>query len=721
MKRILTLALLFSLLLTPLAVGVGYSLFAYSGQQDHAEVAAKVSSANTLLNENEKTEYYRVYFFASPYYATGAEINGTTVTDPLEIANSEANPYNSDEEYFLIGSDGIPEHFSNVELSAGNYCYATYKNRNTEIAIGSAGAFDLFSKKDYTGYIRANPDLGISENTSTYVSLTVQGNIGMEQLNGIIASSEFRDQYGFGPEFIGWTYDQSAASERILFSNGERYTTANSHYLGDSAGNRISGTAYLLGNYGFQGEIEQVSSTTSLKAIDDTTEDGSLAGDHVIYLYPVFLAKNYSKPTSVGGKYTPILKFRVNADASEQEGLGHRYEYQQTAEIDYSVDRYTVGLFQRTLNTDKTNVNYYIHNFYLDSGASVQLDICSVDSRGWGNAWSSILTDDTIKGFQLPQGYYNIDITFVYGFGTSTPADTDLSKLKQIYEDSDRYTFLYTSQDANGGSKGTVQYPVDQTSGSMTAYYVIGFQRVEEFRLVGDDLNHSLSNYTADGYKTLYSVTQLGDRVQYLVDRVYLSAGNRISVLIASEDGKSGADLSYTFASFEQTVLTDINGTYRTNYCALGQSATDGASIFLKNGQLTVGRSGSYTFIFNVSYQNGKPSSISVAYQENDSQYSLIVLNGKPSNRYFTHAPDFDRNIVARCNAPMRSFLNIDSGLSTGPALPETTADVSDIETLFSYYSGKKMIDTATGEVLSYELFQNGTFCLNRDYVVYFE
>lgn len=720
MKRMIAVILLCSLTVMPLFAGVGYAFFVYSDQTASAEAEATVSVANTLLNENEKNEYYRVYFFASPYYATGAEINGSTVNDPLEIANHENNPYNSDEEYFLIGSTINNANFANLQLSDGSNHYATYRKRNEAVAIGTQGAFDLFSKKDYTGYIRANSDLGITENTSTYVSLTVQGNLSMEQLNGIIASSEYRDNYGFGPEFIGWTYDKSAASERILFSNGARYTTG-SQYLGDSAGNKINGTAYLLGNYGYQGEIEQITSATSLKAIDDSGDDGSAKGDKVIYLYPVFLAKNYSKPTSVGGKYTPIVKFRVNADTALQEGTSeYRYKYQQTAEIDYSVNRYTVGLFQRALDSEKTNVNYYIHNLYIGSNDTVQLDICSVGNGGWGGAWATILSDSALKSLNLPQGYYNVDMTLVYEFGTVS-TDTALQNLKKIYESDNRYMLLYTSQDANGGSGSTVQYPLDDAGGtSMTAYYVIGFQRVEEFRLVGDDLNYSASSYTAHGYKTLYTITHLGDQVQYLVDRVYLSAGSQISVLIASEDGKNGETLSYRFSSFSQSTLDEINQTYGTGYRVIGTAATDDAAISLDQNQMTVDKSGNYTLIFSVFYQNGKPSEISVAYQENNNRYSLIVLAGKPSERYFTNVTALESSMVARCDARMRSALTLSSDVSAGPAL-SGTVDVSNIEKLFSHYSGKKMIDTATGEVLSYELFQNGTFCLNRDYVVYFE
>mgnify|MGYP004573226119 CR=1 FL=1 len=64
------------------------SAFAYFTFSDSTTIDnVGTSSDNAKFNEVE-SDFYKVYFFASPYYATGATIDGVEETDPLKIADS---------------------------------------------------------------------------------------------------------------------------------------------------------------------------------------------------------------------------------------------------------------------------------------------------------------------------------------------------------------------------------------------------------------------------------------------------------------------------------------------------------------------------------------------------------------------------------------------------------------------------------------------------------
>lgn len=733
MKKICT-AIVTALFTASLLVNYGYAFFVYNNSSATADI--NYSTSNALFDMADNSNYYQVYFFASPYYATGAEIDGVTLTDPLRIAESTDNPYNSTEEYMLVGKELGKvgnQKYANVAFPNGsdpsnaNYHYISYKSRNENIPLGSYNAFERFEKRDYSGYIRENKGLRI-EKTSTYVSMTVQGNITLEQLEGVVADTEFKDNYGFGPEFIGWTYDKEATAERTMYGS-ERYTTGTATErmtVGDTRGWGINATPYQIGNFGSQGTIEQVSSTTSLKAIDKTDKDGSLVDDRVIYLYPVFVSKNYQKYDNVGGERTPVVKLRVNPDNAKDEDNSniYKYQYNQSYEKDYEQNRYTNCFSQRILNDNKNNVNYYTENFYIDSSIDIQLDICPATADGWGGYWTTVLSAEQMKTI-VPDGYYDIDITLVQ-IGRSYDGayyDETVNSIIEQYEATERYVKIYSSlQDAGQNGTGIVKLPYQQNT-SVYAYYVIGFHRVEEFHLVGDGLNGDINDFYASGYKNLYTTHQMGEEMLYIVENVYLKKNGLVTVY-----GESSAegDISSrpAIVPMNSERLNKINSQFADNGIEFTNVTFDSADTSLINiadNKLSVAETNSYTLIFYVEYKQGKAVEISVAYMRGGYKYSFVVLREKPTNTtVYVRNEDLELVTLVRCDLVVNTYLNSNTVLSKG-ITGNITEDNSSFAKLFSNYAGKRLIDSATGVELTQELLESGEFCLNRNYIVYFE
>lgn len=739
MKKRVLFFLLTALLLTPLLANVGYSFFFYEDGGAKTDIGGAIS--NTLFDPSDDNDYYRVYFFASPYYATGAELNGTTTeTDPLRIATSENNPYNRTDEYMLVGSPLTPSSnfkYGNLKfLKDGGsiYQYGSYKNftgKTDESDVPLAGAdqgafFERYGIRDYTGYIRGED----GERIYTYVSLTVQGNISMEQLQSVVAATEYRDSFGFGPEFMGWTYKRAEAADHAMIG-GMRYQMGGGQWVADSHGNGNGQSPYLYGNFGCQGEVEQVSSMTSLKAIDQSTADGSAARDKVIYLYPVFLAKNYNKPASVGGTNTAIIKFRINADNSIGLDNAPIYSYKQSGEEDRSIGRYTAGLFQTALNENKNNINYYIKNLPIRAGTRMQLDVCPVNNLQstkdgtWCGAWTSLLSEETLSGLGLTDGFYDVDVTFVQYVSVATGGSIDTKSeteaLVARYQSTNQYVKVCSSLDASVTGSVSLLKNYGDTQNKCSAYFVIGFRRVEEFRLVGDSLNGSLTDYDKDGYRKFYTTEQIGDQTFHIVESVYLPKDSKVSILYESMVGKS--DLPYTLEAMSDDLLQKIQSTVGSaeEIHALGTNATD--TLYLASGStLQTNAAHRYTLFVSVTHKNGAPSSISVAYRIKDANHTFTVLAAPPTdpNRFYVDKAEFSDLVFGSAEGTIDEHITLTEGFAKGDAMPNEVT-VGTIDALFDYADANHLllIDTATGFTLTRSCFAGDGFCLNRDYVVY--
>lgn len=713
MKRFMAVIMLIALLSAPIFIQAGYGLFVFA---DSAAAEIKtISTANTMFGE-VSNDYYQVYFFASPYYATGAAVDGKTITDPLEIATlGEKNPYDSDEELCIIAEDKGAE-AANIQLNGSNRYAACKINKDSQgnLLDGKDGrelSLEFFQKKDFTGYIRENTvtvngkEITI-EKTSTYISFTVQGNIDAALLNAIVAQSEFRDTWSYGPEFIGWTADKQKTLERTVYNykvdtNGEasfdRYVKKNGNYTFsalkwnsesgyyiDKDGNGNEVKIDCIGNFGCQGGIEQVTSNTSLSALDASDADGSKAGDKVIYLYPVFESKNYAKENTDLGNQTPIVKFRIEPGNAPQTYFTH--------EVDYDNGRYTVCLFQRKYS-DTTQPNYYTGDFYYDKTKNIQLDI-----GDWKGYWYNLLTQAQLKNLNLSSGYYNIDLTIWQLSGTST--NTGVEAKKQVYEDSQKYVVV--------------------SSGIVSGYcFVIGFQKVDDFHMVYEN-----DLYGSSDDEQVYTVTKDLNRYYY-VDEVYLDKDKKFQFM--TESGK-----------VQMTAMTDGSDlNFNDKEYKAGYGTGDPMS--LSGDMMICNDAGYYSFLFTVTYQDGKPTEIRVAYLKHEDKYQIIILSKKPENNIFIdqkvddkaalYAPTWDEGgikignafaygsgagtyIVASCSADRHS--TVDSSKSFDVYVGTGVA----IKPVGDFLSGKKLYDTATGVEVT-ELLKNGQFQLNRNYVLY--
>lgn len=683
-------------------VNDGYAFFIFGTDYfKNADLGVDDIYASNTSFDDDDDSFYKVYFFASPYYTTGSGDTPTLDEDPLTIANSESNPYNNyTDTYCTIGASK-GENFSNAfyKDSSGNVTgnhYITYKKNNVEYLTGNYGDLELFNVRDFTGYIRANEELKI-EQTYTYVCADFKGSISSNYLSGIIAATEFKDAFGFGPEFIGWTYDKEASFYRTVYQGSSndtgtgtgtstsyiRYSTGLELYKCDTRGYGYGGTiAEEIGNYGVQGTIDQVTAETSLEYLDSLTDDGSEKGDHIIYLYPVFSEKNYSSSkkfydsVAFGGAAAPMIKFRVNS--------GDAYQYKQSEEIDYTQNRYTTCFFIESLNSEKSNPNYYTGNFYLDNDSHIQLDF-----DDWSGTWVTILDDEELDALGLENGYYNIDISFWHN-GSDGTENTETA-----YKESNKYLKILSGAVLSGYS--------------WTCYYVIGIQKVEDFYFNVYNFGEDSTVKTAD----LRITPEINDKLYYLVDNVYLKEGQVLSF--------SNSNINTLGAISTDDLLNYNSNKSETAYKKPGTAETDIANIKLSDNKITVSKSGHYSFIALINYQDGVASSATIAYKENDVKYHLIIY--KYDSIYDSNGDVIDNTVFLDINH--ESIYASYSGYGNSYLTNETVITYNDTNKssvkVEEIYKGYVLVDTATGLEIPYSVFENGVFYLNRSYVLYFK
>ena len=761
MKRVFILV--FTILL--LSVGLISSGFAFYNFSDiHKIDDITTNFINAKFNEINN-DYYRIYFFASPYYATGAD--GFTSDDPLVIADSENNPYKYKKDPYLIGGPQASNKQANIFFPDGSKFYFAAKEIDNEKLNSTkpnegngSEVITKFNKCDFTGFIRKNDNIGITQREYNYVAMTVKGSISSSLLSSVIAGTEFKDQYGFGPEFVGWTYDKETSKKRTMYDD-RRYKDMSS--LGwkviDNRGWGDKGTPYGIGNYGCQGEISQISENTSLNYLDNlastsdstTAIDGSKLNDHIIYLYPVFEAKNYSSDKSIGGATTAFLKFRINPDNDLNSDTF--YAYKQLGEIDYSKKRYTVGLFQNEKdNNDDLEINYYTKGIYIDTTGkndinNIQIDAnlaSSNDKTTWRQAWNTIVSYQELKELNLEPGYYNIDINFMQYDITSDiksfekEQNTRITNLVQKFKDTNKYVAVYGSKQNDHRDTYGLYWALqnyEYTSKDPTSY-VIGFQKIDEYHVTGNNLNGSINDYSASGYKKIF-ITDIGNAhtQYYTIDRIYLTEGDEIAVL--NEDCSSLNDVKYYLDAMTNTEITNFNEalknsshTAKNPFSSLGEKSI----IVDKNNNTSEGNvllslsedskkvkalaSGSFSLVFCFELENGLPTSINIGYRKNDEENTIMILNQKPSDDVFI---DYD-SLIKSSNyfASHESDVFAKLSLET-PIFCKDDNSINNFDKLFAYCenNNKQLIDTATGLEVTRDIFASRSFILNRSFVLY--
>lgn len=770
-----TFCLLLTILL--LSVGIVSSGFAFFNFSDiHKINNIDTNFVNAKFNEINN-DYYRIYFFASPYYATGAD--GIDSDDPLKIADSENNPYGYREDPYLVADNKttVDTKYANIFFPNGShYYYAAKEIDNKKLAEqgdGTRNVVTMFNKCDFTGFIRKNSVVGITQQEYSYVSMTIKGSISSSVLSNVIAGTEFKDRFGFGPEFVGWTFDKEATKKRTMYGN-DRYPTLPSWSEIDDRGWGKNGvTPKIIGNYGFQGEIDQISENTSLSYLDnlasssdsDVAIDGSKLNDHVIYLYPVFVAKNYSADKNIGGTTTSLIKFRVNPETDTSSA--DYYSHKQIGEIDYSKNRYTVGFFQTedALGDDKISsetdlqlgVNYYTDGIYIDTSGEHRIKNMQIDidlakhssgtqtTNDWGDVWSTILSYDKLKALNLELGYYNVDMSFTQYFNenkiTEDESTAKITELVQKYKDTNKYIAVYGSRKTDDNSKyGMEWYQVNEAfpNSKSAVDYVIGFQKINEYHVTGNNINGSINDYSASGYKKIF-ITDIGNshKQYYTIDRVYLTEGDEIAIL--DETCSSLNDTKFTLNGMNSTnmdkfntALKNSNHSSKNPFSGLGTeaiivdeetSAETKGNVLLSlsgNKKIVANASGNYSLVFTFDYVDGATSAIHVGYRKNKEDNTLLVLKEKPTEDVFINYDSLinSDNYFASHESDVFSILNLESTIYCNEDKNITT-----INDLFTYCenNNKKLIDTATGFEVTKEIFANRAFTLNRSFVLYFE
>lgn len=731
MKKIWSLMLI-GLIFIATAVTSAFAYFTFTEPVTLENITT--GADNAKFNETE-SDFYKVYFFASPYYATGATIDGKEVTDPLKIADSGSkNPYNQDNEYGLIGGK-VPEAFANAIFpKTGDKHYISAESIDNS-KLGTDGAIKFWPQKYWSGYILANPNYGIYERTSTYVSLTVNANIPADVLSDIIAQTVFKDQYGFGPEFIGWTYDMEACNNRVRY-NGKRYKSGDMKRI-DSRGHGVNGSNDQIGNYGFQGSIEQISSSTSLYYIDNmgsansqtASIDGSLKGDHVIYLYPVFTAKNYDANKCIGGVATTLAKFRINPEVD----VNGQYTYQtkQSGEINYAEERYTVALFQNeTSNINEPN--YFTNDMYFDTSGNsdiknIQLDMDpATSSNAWASYWSTALNYDDLKTLNLPSGYYNIFMSLWIADTTGDKETIQTQNVKKViesFENSNKYVKVISSKREDGTTPGIHWMVIDSAKpdDKKAVCYVIGFQKSDDYRITGNSLNGSINNFESAKRKKLYRASVDSDDKEYFFsDSLSLNLKDEFSILVENTTTNT---ISYSFSEMdEETLGVYNNALMASNHSnkTLFVSAGSNKNISLvttngKNNKMVCNKAGIYAIMVAIEYKDGVASNISVSYRELDASYFIFILKSKPTDDTF-----FDSKALQTSNEflAMGSFSLYSSIIDT-IAFQGKNSEGLTIKQIHEAYPNMAFVDTATGWEIKYSLFKSGKFILNRNYVIY--
>ena len=731
MKKIWSLMLL-GLIFIATAVT---SAFAYFTFTEPVTLENITTGADNAKFDETESDFYKVYFFASPYYATGATIDGEEITDPLKIADSGSkNPYNQDNEYGLIGGK-VSDAFANAIFPNTNDKYYISAESIDSSKLGTYGAIKFWPQKYWSGYILANPNYGIYERTSTYVSLTVNANIPADVLSDIIAQTVFKDRYGFGPEFIGWTYDMEACNNRVRY-NGKRYKSGDMNRI-DSRGYGVNGSNDQIGNYGFQGSIEQISSSTSLYYIDNmgstnsqtASIDGSLKGDHVIYLYPVFTAKNYDANKCIGGVATTFAKFRINPEVDENGQ--YTYQTKQSGEINYAEKRYTVALFQNeTSNINEPN--YFTNDMYFDTSGNseiknIQLDMDPATGSGsWASYWTTALNYDDLKALNLPSGYYNIFMSLWIADPTGDKETIQTQNIKKViesFENSNKYVKITSSKREDGITPGIDWMPINSATdkNKKAVCYVIGFQKSDDYRITGNSLNGSINNFESAKRKKLYRASVNSDDKEYFFsDSLSLNHNDEFSILV---ENTTTATIPYSFSEMDadtlniyNNALTASNHSNKTPFVSVGS----GKNISLvttngKNNKMVCNKAGIYAIMVAIEYKDGVASNISVSYRELDASYFIFILKSKPTDDTFfnSEALETSNDFLAMGSFSLYSSI-IDTIVLKGKSSEGLT-----IKQIHEAYPNMAFVDTATGWEIKYSLFESGKFILNRNYVIY--
>ena len=557
-------------------VALTTSAFAYfnfsSNSTTNTSANAKSSDyVNNIKFDNNSTEdserVYTLYFFASPYYACGLEsetisantdaLNG--LTDPLTIANSSDNPYIDSTSYCITSktalSDSEDKRYSNFQDSDGNYRYIStpsydpsdenYDGSKLTTIESTHTKADFYGSLEIDGEVLSDNNNELVTHTDSngnshevYFKIQVTDSIKSDVLRGITASTVFKNRLGFGPEFMGWTYDKQECFKRVTYSAWDSsyhryYKNANLGAYTDlqmtSVTTDSNGNVTLnyddpdqIGNFGANSFIDIFSSDDSLYGIDNNAKDGSGANNKKIYLYPVFGDRTISTSTSVDK--TPILKMLSNPDTNETKTITTTdsdgnittttidnptyYKYHQEGENDYSIGDNETSFHtterKATFLTYKSSVdvgagvtvtepNYTLKNFYVNQEKDTEdsflnnyyLEALTVDNDSYSSSWKELFNNSNLIDLFSDSTKKSYFETYVNNYEGTFDIDIIFSQNK--------FTFSAFINDELYINNPT-QYSKTFDDG-ITVYYVIGLKRNNSLKLIPS--KNDVINYTS--------------------------------------------------------------------------------------------------------------------------------------------------------------------------------------------------------------------------------
>ncbi len=453
MKRkglIASIILCFVLVFT--CVGTGLATFFFAAQPKKAEnIQTKLDDIEENYSVSDgsiKAEnYYDVYFFAQSYAA-----------DTASYSNGQVNytPVSADTESVETASLTFFNQWSstNRTVHAQEYGYwpesTIVSNADIEIQeIRSSynGAYDYITNYKDKGN---RPYVG-------YKHLRVYQSITTEQFEAIGNPATTGRDYGNWPnenstpeghnqlDFSGWTANRAVASQFAISSKPKTFTDS---YIG------IPYTKEFDVVYGGgQGDFDYIDAFTSLQSLDQSSDDGTAAGDNVIFLYPIYTqGKNHSSPYHTS--------MRLNTVSNGEQS--------------------TKFFGQETIRNGSGNYQYEIFslkNIVVDdiSNFSSNIELAGASSNiGWGVGWETISTINSSTELFYSSGAYNVYVYYVTQNDSRNYSENQNAANNAAESRPGVFVNTFSGYGQDIANNGTINF-----------YYRIIIERTYEFHLLG--------------------------------------------------------------------------------------------------------------------------------------------------------------------------------------------------------------------------------------------
>ena len=390
---------------------------------------------------------------------------GLFYTSGAESVDSEAD----------VKVDDIEENYALKDSDQSSGYYDVYFFPQEQAANAQNPESYTPVQDDASGYWHdsmALPEDAVAQNGDSrygYRMITVYRSMSYEQFNTIgLARTADQDKNGnpwtFG--FSGWTADKAAAVDNIQHR---------------------------------QGDFKYVDAFNSLTLLDQSDADGSQAGDHKIYLYPIYTTgKDYDQPKS---NQQPLIRITDSQDPAKGTGDTSQGDlfFSQEGDGDGSLFYYNnLTVTESDITNDRYNLS--VHPIYTKRWGS--------ESDGWGaGVWQNYVGDL----FQRA-GTYNIKVV-LYNWIFNNHNQNFGDYVRYVQEN------LYSEALSKKGEGVVVNYIPFTYVGDDTSFFdpdgispfvaFIFVERVYEFRLLGGPA--ATFNYDGDGIRHFYDGNIYGD------------------------------------------------------------------------------------------------------------------------------------------------------------------------------------------------------------------